>query len=95
MKVEYSQGLNAKTFESMDIESRCAVMDAVEQVRDKRGFEKWAGKPEARDCYLSVVYGHNIYTTSITIYSKTKHCCAFYWNGNFYDVISKTRVNLI
>lgn len=101
MKVVYQTGSRSR-FEDMDWEAQEAVRRAVAMVADKTGFrthrETW------RDCQLEITMGHNIYTTDIRIVpdvrerlgrSQYLNDSAYYCNGAFWAVVSRTQVELI
>ena len=93
MEVFYLRG-SRKSFDEMDFESQDAVRKAVDLVKYKRGITHYLGN--IYDCCLVVQFGHNIYTTIIEIRSTSNpNCLAFFHEGEFYDVISKVRVELI
>lgn len=101
MKVVYQAG-SRNRFEDMDWEAQEAVRRAVAMVEGMTGFrthsETW------RNCQLEVTMGHNIYTTDIRICpdereknrrSNYHNGSAYYCNGAFWAVVSRTQVELI
>ena len=92
MEVFYNEG-SRKSFDEMDFESQDAVRKAVDLVKGKRGFTHYVGN--VYGCHLEVTFGHNIYSTIIEIRSEDNLCCAFFYEGSFYESISKVRVELI
>lgn len=94
MEVIYKAGTR-KTFEGMDIESQCAVREAVEFVKDKRAIAY--GAERCIMCVMVVSFGHNIYGTRIELYpvSEPGQVYAFYKNGRFFDYVTSVEVVLI
>lgn len=94
MEVSFRAG-SRHHFEQMDFESQHAVNNAIEMVRDARGFKTF--RERFNNCQLEVTFGHNIYTTLIEIRPKSDACrgYAFYHEGHFYDGINRSIVELI
>lgn len=94
MEVFFEAG-SRNRFEQMDYEAQDAVRNAIILTRDKNGYSHHSGI--YRNCRLEVTFGHNIYTTRIEICPIGNRNLerAFYWNGAFYEGLSKRRVELI
>lgn len=91
MKINRKAGTR-NNWQEMDIESRQAVYLAERLVEGKRSVV--IGDDRINGCKLEICYGHNIYTTQIYIVDSSGLKVAFYFDGYFYDNISKQRVEL-
>ena len=91
MKVNYKAG-TCSSREEMDIESRQSVHLAEHMVDGKRGV--LIGNERVNSCTLEIYYGRNIYSTQIFTADRYGLAIAFYYNGYFYDSISKQKVEL-